>query len=380
MRCSSCGAILDRFDRYCQACDAPNLQGKLFPKFRSHLVDLELAGHFARPARPPLKAGERPCPRCDTTVSHGEQWCPACGLDLDVVRPAKPVDPLQGVWRTPGPNNLDPYRPLRVVGATFRLALMLAAATFGGTAILYLLWYLRLDPQLPDVAVDLAMVSTWVGRLTLVGALASVVALVGAVAWTNRAYRNLPALGVKGLRFSPEIVGAAWLVPGVNVVVPKLVLDELWRGSDPMTRSGTKRWRRQEAPTAAHVGWIALCAGIPAAALVAFAAPLQEATSVSDVRLRLLLGVAANGCLLLATASLAVVVRQINERQAERAGRLGPAEIPPLSERREAASGAAGARGAARPAAMARADLGFFDGGPSPLRPMVPGHAVSGRY
>src|SRR5690606_14313927 len=104
----------------------------------------------------------------------------------------------------------------------------------------YVHWFLRTDERFPSFDLDVAVVTEWVTVLSLSAAALSAVALLLAVAWTSRAYRNLAALGVDGLRFSPDIVGAAWIVPGVNLLVPKLVLDELWRGSDPASPAGSR--------------------------------------------------------------------------------------------------------------------------------------------
>lgn len=383
MRCERCGAVLHDTDRWCDACDAPNLKGRFFGRFRSPIVDVELDEAARGSARPRLQAGQRPCPRCGLAIEQRQHWCEGCGCDITVVRPTSSRDPLDGVWRTPGPDNLDPYRAIGGLGVVFRLVLLAAIVTFAGTAAVYLLWYLRLDAQLPSPSIDVAVISSWVGTLNIAASVVGFVGLLTAVLWTNRAYRNLPALGVRGLRFSPEIVGASWLVPGVDLVVPKLVLDELWRGSDPGTRSGSRHWRTQAAPTVAHVGWIALLAGVPAAVMVALASPITGALRVPELRLRLLLGSSANVCLLIGVACLWLVVGQIGERQAERARRLGPAEILPLRQRLESEHRVSGA---SRPAALLdldRLDLeAYGPDGPIPAtwRRHAPDASVYGRY
>lgn len=378
MSCTTCGAVLDRHDRYCPACDAPNTHGRFFGKFRPRFSDLELAGWFDSPDL--IAPDELECPRCDALVARTERWCGACGLDLDVVRPIMPRDSLQGAWHSTGPDVPDPYRSLRVPGLVFRLSLMLASATFAVTAVLYVLWFLRTGAELPSPSIDVVAVASWVSQLSLVSLGVGILALAAAVLWTGRACRNLPALQVRGARFSPEIVGAAWLVPGINLVIPKLVLDELWRGSDPRTSPGTRRWRRLHAPTILHVGWIALLAGVGPAVMVALAPPVFAGSPPSELRLRLALGVASNACLLLATSSLTIVVGQIGERQAERAERLGPASIPPLHDRLAARQPRVARRsGAARPAAATPSGTEAAPVTPS-LRRVGTSAAAAGRY
>jgi len=264
-----------------------------------------------------------------------QRWCGACGLDRQGVAPIDDRDPIGGVWTTPGPQGLDPYRPLAGATAVLRCALAAAGLAFAATAVLYGLWFRQLGATSSgNTGATAAAFSTWISWVTIGAGVLSVIALVAAVAWTGRAYRNLGALQVTGARFSPEVVGIAWLVPGVNLVVPKLVIDEIWRGSDPHCRPGSKGWRRSPAPTALHVGWLALLAAAPVAAITASTVPTGGEIPVSDVRLRLLLGMAAYLGLVLATACLATVVHEIADRQRTRAATIGRAVILPLPDRR----------------------------------------------
>jgi hypothetical protein len=51
--------------------------------------------------------------------------------------------------------------------------------------------------------------------------------------WFRAAYRNLGALGVKGLRFKPGWAVGAWFVPILSLIRPKEITNDIWRGSDP---------------------------------------------------------------------------------------------------------------------------------------------------
>jgi hypothetical protein len=74
-------------------------------------------------------------------------------------------------------------------------------------------------------------------RETLVR-IAQVVAFAGSgivfVFWLHRAYANLKALGGEP-RYSPAWAVAAFVVPVVNLFLPFLILQEVWRASDPET-------------------------------------------------------------------------------------------------------------------------------------------------
>jgi hypothetical protein len=58
-----------------------------------------------------------------------------------------------------------------------------------------------------------------------------VAAIVLLPMWCHRAYRNLPALGARGLRYSPAWAAGAWFIPIMNIWRPYQVLRETWRHS-----------------------------------------------------------------------------------------------------------------------------------------------------
>jgi uncharacterized protein DUF4328 len=60
-----------------------------------------------------------------------------------------------------------------------------------------------------------------------------VCAVVAFAMWLRRAVANLPALGARELRFTPGWAVGWWFVPLANLVVPLLIMVELWRASDP---------------------------------------------------------------------------------------------------------------------------------------------------
>ncbi len=372
MRCTSCGALLQEVDRYCEVCDAPNLGGRWAARFRSPLTDLELQarsasrawGHEAIVLRP----DQVPCPRCESAMELRQRWCGACGLDRRGVAAIDNHDPIGDVWTTPGPQAIDVFRPLGFATGVMRGALLAAGSAFAAVATLYGLWFRQLgSAPAANGASAPAIFSPWVSSATAAAGVFSLISLVAAVAWTGRAYRNLAALRVTGLRFSAEVVGIAWLVPGVNLVVPKLVIDEIWRGSDPHCRPGSKGWRRSPAPTALHVGWLALLVSAPIVAITGTTVPLGGDLSVSDVRLRLLLGMAASLGLVLATACLSMVIRDTADRQRDRFSSIGEAVILPLRDRRQ--------RSAERPGPFDHESV--LDAGPSDAQHSWPLRRVS---
>ena len=324
--CGSCGARLQPSDRFCPACDAPNVAGPHAPKFRPRVTDLPPAEERPRRLHP---AGPT-CPRCgDDDVPRQAAYCPSCGMDLAGARRAAAFagDHVTGVWTSPGPHNLDPYRPLRRMTGLLVAGLVVVIGLVVAWSVAQLVLYAKLEPRLPALPLDAQAARTWTGRLAVAGAAAGLVVLLVTVAWTNRAYRNLPALAVAGLRFSPEVVPASWLVPGVNLIVPKLVLDELWRGSGPDEIPGTTAWRRRPVPFLSHLGWGVLMAGATGAILADLGLAADPGTDVDGLRLVLLLGAASGIAVALGVVLLGVFVTQIGDRQVERATVLGPPEF-----------------------------------------------------
>jgi len=334
MECASCGADLDANDRYCPACRMPNMQGSRHPRFGPAEVD---PGPAIAP-RVPL-AGERPCPRCRGGVHLRDHYCRSCGLDVSQLAPPPPLSRGGGVWTTPSPFTVDSYRPLSrlslviqcLVGVFTLVALVIVGLslvlwrTLGETSIPTL--------GLPSVDADWVMLDQWVRRLAIAEAVLVGVICVLTIAWTRRGYRNLGCLGVTGRRLAPFWATFGWLVPGVNLIVPKLVVDDIWRASDADVASGSSRWRSTAVPTANHMWWITTIVALPTAALAlaTFLTTGDRPVDLAEIH-------ATQGSLLvLAVAEMLVVfaavlfnrtVSSVTERQRARAARLGPAARP----------------------------------------------------
>ena len=73
-------------------------------------------------------------------------------------------------------------------------------------------------------------------RQAAIGLLQTAVLIATAIAflmWLYRVRRNLTALGVKGLRFTPGWSVGWWFVPIMNVFRPFQIVNEAWQASDP---------------------------------------------------------------------------------------------------------------------------------------------------
>ena len=132
------------------------------------------------------------------------------------------------------------------------------------------------------------------------------------IVWCWRAAKNQQVLGREPARLGSGWAIGGWFVPLANFVIPVLVVQDLWRGSDPGIARGDPRWRIVDRSWL--VGWwwglfvmaLLISAGRPADRRH------LDVGSVRDANLLALLGMLAAA----AAALLAiVVVRRVGARQ-----------------------------------------------------------------
>jgi len=87
----------------------------------------------------------------------------------------------------------------------------------------------------------------WADNLAMVGS------IVAFCMWTHRVYRNLPALGARGLRYTPGWAVGWLLVPFANLVVPYFVFVEIWKNSVPAPADATEGGVKRTSPLL--IGW-----------------------------------------------------------------------------------------------------------------------------
>ena len=73
--------------------------------------------------------------------------------------------------------------------------------------------------------------------------LASLITAIVFLMWIHRAHRNLPALGVRNLKYSPGWAVGGFFVPFLNLVRPYQVVKEIWKASDPHLKDESS-WER----------------------------------------------------------------------------------------------------------------------------------------
>jgi hypothetical protein len=64
------------------------------------------------------------------------------------------------------------------------------------------------------------------------------------IVWMWRVAKNAELSGRDHPRFSPGWTIGGWFIPFANLVIPVLVMQDLWRASDPTVVRGDRDWRR----------------------------------------------------------------------------------------------------------------------------------------
>jgi hypothetical protein len=137
------------------------------------------------------------------------------------------------------------------------------------------------------------------------------------IVWFRKAYTNVARLGVHGLRYGPRWAVGAWFVPFLNFVRPKVIANDIWRGSDPKLAPEATVGLATPVPWVMNVWWAAfLVAGITGRIAFSSARNAKTLSGLKTATTALLVSDAID--LVAAIAAVAVVV-EIFRRQQDRA-------------------------------------------------------------
>lgn len=146
---------------------------------------------------------------------------------------------------------------------------------------------------------------------------------VAFIMWFYRAYSNLPRLGVTGgLRFGPGWAIGAWFVPFLNLVRPKAIANDIWKGSDPdLPPQAGRAWQDGAIPGALLGWWWFVWLITSLANNIALRTRLSAETAV-ELQANAATYIVADALGVPAALLAAQVVKKLNDRQEERAARL----------------------------------------------------------
>jgi Domain of unknown function (DUF4328) len=156
-----------------------------------------------------------------------------------------------------------------------------------------------------------------VNAATTIMALLTVAIFVLIIIWMFRAMKNNEALGRSDARLSPGWGIGGWFIPVANLVIPVLILQDLWRGSDPSSPRNDPAWRNNRG--SALVAWYWVAHVISCARFLSEGSDkkLRDLSELKDFRTHdsiAVVGVAAT----IASAVLGIqVIRRITNRQEE---------------------------------------------------------------
>jgi hypothetical protein len=169
---------------------------------------------------------------------------------------AAPEQPNAGPPRATVPG--EPARPLRqlgnaVIGLLCLVIVVDLVALWADTVQLGLLTDVRDGRR-----VSLEELTASDDRVMTVGLLQTGTYIACAIAfliWYARAYANLERLGARGEFRSRRWAIISWFVPFVNYVVPKRVMNVIWRASDPDLPAVATYWESRRVSPLLHWWW-----------------------------------------------------------------------------------------------------------------------------
>jgi hypothetical protein len=210
--------------------------------------------------------------------------------------------------------------------------LLLGWAGFVGVAIAYeavLLTLVRdaIDHPLSASGSDFATAAEAVRRVVIAQLFAFLASVIVTATWLWRVYSNLPALGATRLRFGRGWVLGAWIVPFLNLVRPKSIVDDAWRGSDP-SAPDSYGYPEAAGPRSPLVAW---WWGLWIAWLFSVRLFPDRILDMRDLRDGLQIDLLRGLMLVGSGLCLYALVTRLSVRQIERARRLGIAHSPAVT-------------------------------------------------
>lgn len=146
--------------------------------------------------------------------------------------------------------------------------------------------------------------------------------VVAYLMWLNLSVKNLDPLGVTRYKYTPGWAVGWWFVPFASLVMPFLVVRDLWKASMPGFTG--EDWKETSATPMLGLWWAAwllssfvALAGIPAI--------MNSAPSVSDIRILYATGIAAEIFTIVAGLLCIFIMLQIDENQQMKAQEQGAA-------------------------------------------------------
>jgi hypothetical protein len=134
--------------------------------------------------------------------------------------------------------------------------------------------------------------------------------------WQSLAHRTERTIGLRHANFPPRDAVFWWFIPIGQLFMPKRVMDEIWRGSDPGLRGDEPNFASLHVDPLVHIWWFAWIAGTVGNRLAHYAYDRADTLGSAEIAIRAYM--AAEIALMLAGALGILVVLRITERVEER--------------------------------------------------------------
>jgi len=142
--------------------------------------------------------------------------------------------------------------------------------------------------------------------------LTQVVIVVLFIIWMYRTAKNNEALDRNHPRFGPGWSIGAWFIPLANLVIPVMIMQDLWRGASPEVPRGDPAWRRSKGSWLIGVWWVVLLLS-----LLRFAPSNgpENDSSLSDIETNTTIAIVGVVAAAIAAVLAALVVWTLSRRQ-----------------------------------------------------------------
>jgi hypothetical protein len=166
--------------------------------------------------------------------------------------------------------------------------------------------------------------------MLLLAGLVGIATFVLLIIWLYRAAKNNEALGRHNPRLGPGWAIGGWFIPIAWWVIPFIVLDDVWRGSDPSIPRGDPSWRRSKTFPAIWA-WAVTAAILTIPNAIASSGGDVRADEPEKVRRDDILRIIAAAGGIIAAVLAIVVIRKVAARQEEclRAQQAAAGSQPP---------------------------------------------------
>jgi hypothetical protein len=188
---------------------------------------------------------------------------PTASPSYPTAPPSYPTAPPQGyVWGAGGVASGERFRSLK--GLSVALLVMFIVTAFCYAAVSLTLigradTFSRADSGFVP-ADEITSADDGVAGAYLLSSICEIAVFVLLIVWLWRAYSNTRVFGAGPWRWGRGWTVGAWFIPLANLVIPKLLINDAWRGADSRA-PGNPMWRRLPVAGVVTVWWILLAAG-----------------------------------------------------------------------------------------------------------------------